>query len=80
MLQKNKGNAPWFNRTVKNKLIQRDHFKRKAIKTDDESDWKLSISHLERLQILPCEMLKGNIMQQNFSITKVTQTCVKSSK
>ena len=41
MLQKDKGNVPWFNRTVKNKLIQRDHFKCKAIKTDDESDWKL---------------------------------------
>ena len=30
-------------------------------------------SHLEMLQILPCEMLKGNTMQQNFSITKRTQ-------
>ena len=30
-------------------------------------------SHLEMLQILPCEMLKGNTMQQNSSITKRNQ-------
>ena len=29
--------------------------------------------HLEMLEILPCEMLKGNIMQENFLITKRTQ-------
>ena len=27
-------------------------------------------SHLEMLQILSCEMLKGNTMQQNSSITR----------
>ena len=36
-----KGNVPWFNRTVKNKLFQRDRFKRVAIKTNNENDWKL---------------------------------------
>ena len=36
-----KGNVPWFNKIVKNKLFQRDHFKRKAIKTKNENDWKL---------------------------------------
>ena len=36
-----KGNVLWFNKTVKNKLFQRDHFKRVAIKTNNENDWKL---------------------------------------
>ena len=36
-----KGNVPWFNKSVKNKLFQRDHFKRVAIKTNNENDWKL---------------------------------------
>ena len=36
-----KGNVPWFNKTVKNKLFQRDRFKRVAIKTNNENDWKL---------------------------------------
>ena len=31
------------------------------------------INHFEMLQILPCEMLRGNIMQQNSSIIKLTQ-------
>ena len=35
------GNVPWFNKNVKNKLFQRDHFKRVAIKTNNENDWKL---------------------------------------
>ena len=30
-------------------------------------------SHREMLQILPCEMLKGNTLQQNSSTTKRTQ-------
>jgi hypothetical protein len=30
-------------------------------------------SHRENLKILPCEMLNGNTMQQNSSITKRTQ-------
>ena len=36
-----KGNVPWFNKTVKNKLFQRDRFKRVVIKTNNENDWKL---------------------------------------
>ncbi len=36
-----KSNVPWFNKTVKNKLFQRDYYKRVAIKTNDENDWKL---------------------------------------
>ena len=36
-----KCNVPWFNKSVKNKLFQRDHFKRVAIKTNNENDWKL---------------------------------------
>jgi formaldehyde-activating enzyme involved in methanogenesis len=36
-----KCNVPPFNKTVKNKLFQRDHFKRVAIKNNNENDWKL---------------------------------------
>ena len=36
-----KGNVPWFSKTVKHKLFERDHFKRKAIKINNENNWKL---------------------------------------
>ena len=36
-----RGNAPWVNSEVKQKLFKRDAFKNKAIKTNQEVDWKL---------------------------------------
>ena len=67
-----KGNVPWFNKTVKNKLFQRDHFKRVAIKTNNENDRKLYKSSRNAANIA-LQNAKGNTMQQNSSITKRTQ-------
>ena len=36
-----RGNVPWVNSEVKEKLFKRDALKRKAIKTNKEDDWKL---------------------------------------
>ncbi len=34
-----RGSAPWINRVVRSKLFERDSLKRKAIKTNEKSDW-----------------------------------------
>ena len=34
-----RGSVPWINKDVRKKLFERDFLKRKAIKTNDESDW-----------------------------------------
>ena len=52
-------------------MFQRDHFKRKAIKTNSENDWKLYKSFRNAANIA-LRMLRGNVMQQNSSITKLT--------
>ena len=67
-----KGNVPWFNKTVKNKLFQRDCFKRVATKTNIEMIGSCT-GHLEMPQTLPCEMLERNTMQQHSTIAKLIQ-------
>ena len=34
-----RGTVPWINKDVRTKLFERDFLKRKAIKTNEQSDW-----------------------------------------
>lgn len=76
-----KGNVPWFNKTVKNKLFQRDHFKRVAVKTNNENDWKLyrSSRNAANIALRNAKRVKGilcnKIPQQN-----ELKTCVENSQ
>ena len=70
---KKKGNVPWFNKTVKNKLFQRDHLKRKAIKTKNENDWKLYKSFRNAANIA-----LRNAKREYYAAKFLNKTCVKT--
>ena len=59
-----KGSVPWINKDIKAKLFERDFLKRKAIKTNEASDWNRYKSSRNEA-ILPCVMQKENTMQRN---------------
>ena len=67
-----KGYVPWFNKTVKNKLFQRDRFKRVAIKTNNENDWKLYRSSRNAANIA-LRNAKKEYYATNSSIAKLIQ-------
>ena len=46
-----KGSVPWINKDIKSKLFERDFIKRKAIKTNEASDWNRYKSSRNRCNI-----------------------------
>jgi hypothetical protein len=73
-----RGNVPWVNSEVKEKLFKIDALKRKAIKTNKEDDWNY-IGLLEMLLMQPCAVLKMIIMHIYLQINRTLDICMENN-
>ena len=57
----NKGCVPWMTREIRNKMINRDHFKKQAILTKSDVDWERYKSYRNHANI---SMRKAKILKK----------------
>ena len=67
-----RGTVPWINKDVRTKLFERDFLKRKAIKTNEQSDWNKYKSSRNSANIA-LRQAKREYYTTNFKIPKLIQ-------